>query len=395
MHADLSQAEGGDSCGLKADHACVICFENEGDHVFLKCGHGGYCSTCAYKLLIGTSALCPVCRAALSAVGRVPLDTPVGEARVVCAYACMNANIDANGNAINSTSETTSAPNTSNTAANGEVGSVPEGSVEATTAERENTLIGSAHQRVEMSDLSHRGNESTSTLAQAGAGAGGVGVDLPAPSTGEVPDRVQRVDSTAIAGGYDPEARTRGSYDFGSVWANGPVGPDAAIWRALREDAESQTVCGAPQLPPSPHSRMLSMIDPGLPPAALPPPALPPAAAAVAAATAAAAAEVSEPEAVSVAEPATAAAPCSSTVCEAATPPTQGAIDQPPTHASSTPVDTGWYPSLEYGLVPPVDISVGVVTYFVDAESDSSAVSLENENEMFATGNSSGGSSEI
>lgn len=56
--------------------------------MLLNCGHGGYCGTCAYKVLSARSALCPVCRAELSAVGKVPLDTPVGALRVVTLYAC-------------------------------------------------------------------------------------------------------------------------------------------------------------------------------------------------------------------------------------------------------------------------------------------------------------------
>ena len=90
MHADLADMAG-DSCGSAAEHACVICYENEGDHVFLHCGHGGYCSTCAYKLLAAPRGLCPVCRAALSAVCKIPQDTPIGDVRVVSPYACTPA----------------------------------------------------------------------------------------------------------------------------------------------------------------------------------------------------------------------------------------------------------------------------------------------------------------
>lgn len=71
-----------DTCGLSADTACVICFEREGDHVLVPCGHGGYCHKCAHTLHThpAASRLCPICRAGLSAVVKVPLDTPVGSA---------------------------------------------------------------------------------------------------------------------------------------------------------------------------------------------------------------------------------------------------------------------------------------------------------------------------
>lgn len=49
--------------------------------MLLSCGHGGYCPPCAHTLLCNTSPVarvCPICRAPISAVVRVLLDTPIG-----------------------------------------------------------------------------------------------------------------------------------------------------------------------------------------------------------------------------------------------------------------------------------------------------------------------------
>lgn len=75
-----------DTCGHCADPnqdlacICVICFEVDGDHVLLPCGHGGYCAACAHTLLKhpSPSRLCPICRAALTAVLQISLEVPVG-----------------------------------------------------------------------------------------------------------------------------------------------------------------------------------------------------------------------------------------------------------------------------------------------------------------------------
>ena len=69
-----------DTCGLPTDAVCVICYEREGDHVLLPCGHGGYCGGCAHRLLKypPSSRLCPVCRAKLGGVAKVSLATPIG-----------------------------------------------------------------------------------------------------------------------------------------------------------------------------------------------------------------------------------------------------------------------------------------------------------------------------
>ena len=70
-----------DTCGLRHDTACMICFENEADHVLLPCGHGGYCGTCSHTLLCSgppTVRVCPMCRTPLFAAVCVPVDTPIG-----------------------------------------------------------------------------------------------------------------------------------------------------------------------------------------------------------------------------------------------------------------------------------------------------------------------------
>ena len=65
----------------EADVACVICMDALGDHVLLPCGHGVYCNACAQKLLARESLarMCPMCRAALTAVVQVRMHTKVGE----------------------------------------------------------------------------------------------------------------------------------------------------------------------------------------------------------------------------------------------------------------------------------------------------------------------------
>lgn len=67
----------------------MICYDNIADHVVLPCGHGGYCGTCASKVFKKPSQVCPVCRGALSAIVRVPVDTPIGQrAHVLVVHAC-------------------------------------------------------------------------------------------------------------------------------------------------------------------------------------------------------------------------------------------------------------------------------------------------------------------
>ena len=74
----LSEDE--DTGALKKELECMICYEQIGDHVLLPCGHGGYCGSCAHKLLshAAPKRLCPLCREILAAVARVPMGTAVG-----------------------------------------------------------------------------------------------------------------------------------------------------------------------------------------------------------------------------------------------------------------------------------------------------------------------------
>ena len=69
-----------DTVGLRKGSACVICYEKEGDHVLLPCGHGGYCGGCAHSFLSlpPPARLCPICRAALTRAVKVPMNTEIG-----------------------------------------------------------------------------------------------------------------------------------------------------------------------------------------------------------------------------------------------------------------------------------------------------------------------------
>lgn len=56
--------------------------------MLLPCGHSGYCGDCAQSLFRSSAegnscGQCPVCRAPLTAVVRVPVDTPVGCSGVI------------------------------------------------------------------------------------------------------------------------------------------------------------------------------------------------------------------------------------------------------------------------------------------------------------------------
>lgn len=82
-----------DTCGLKNDSSCVICYEYEADHVLLPCGHGGYCRSCTHTLMTqpAPNRLCPVCRSRLGAAVQVSLATPIGsESKVVAALQTAN-----------------------------------------------------------------------------------------------------------------------------------------------------------------------------------------------------------------------------------------------------------------------------------------------------------------
>lgn len=62
---------------------CVICFDGSPEYVFMPCGHGGYCQTCAHKLFVRPPHHCPICRKLLRGVVRVPLATAVGESAAI------------------------------------------------------------------------------------------------------------------------------------------------------------------------------------------------------------------------------------------------------------------------------------------------------------------------
>lgn len=63
--------------------SCMICYDAAADHVVLPCGHGGYCKSCATKVFVRPPSQCSVCRTRLTAVVKVSLDTPIGEASAV------------------------------------------------------------------------------------------------------------------------------------------------------------------------------------------------------------------------------------------------------------------------------------------------------------------------
>ena len=66
-HSQPSESEVGFS-------ECTICFDNLSDAIFLPCGHGGLCYSCAVRVLkMNTS--CSLCRKAVIQVLRVDLNT--------------------------------------------------------------------------------------------------------------------------------------------------------------------------------------------------------------------------------------------------------------------------------------------------------------------------------
>lgn len=58
----------------------MICYETIGDHVLMPCGHGGNCHACAQKLMTQHPRMrhCPICRAKITSVCKVALDTSIG-----------------------------------------------------------------------------------------------------------------------------------------------------------------------------------------------------------------------------------------------------------------------------------------------------------------------------
>ena len=69
-----------DTCGLKKGEACTLCYEEQGDHVLVPCGHGGFCGGCPYRLLSQHTPqrACPLCRNQLTSIVKVPLDAEIG-----------------------------------------------------------------------------------------------------------------------------------------------------------------------------------------------------------------------------------------------------------------------------------------------------------------------------
>jgi hypothetical protein len=70
-----------DTCGLQKGTHCLICYENEGNHVLMPCGHGGYCLSCARRIIDHPDfgqRVCPVCRVFIQSAVKVYLSTPVG-----------------------------------------------------------------------------------------------------------------------------------------------------------------------------------------------------------------------------------------------------------------------------------------------------------------------------
>jgi LSD1 subclass zinc finger protein len=50
--------------------SCALCMDEMGDCVFLSCGHGGFCESCAKSVIINFKQ-CSVCRSEISKVVRV------------------------------------------------------------------------------------------------------------------------------------------------------------------------------------------------------------------------------------------------------------------------------------------------------------------------------------
>lgn len=78
--------------------ACVICFDDLGDHVMVPCGHGGYCHSCSKKMCSGSAPpfshkhghMCPLCMTPVDAVVKVFLDTPKDHASSAeCVVKCV------------------------------------------------------------------------------------------------------------------------------------------------------------------------------------------------------------------------------------------------------------------------------------------------------------------
>ena len=74
--------DNGTSSSAVESRSCIVCYEQEGNHVLLQCGHGGYCFTCV-RALFGHRAQshhCPMCRSEVAAEAQICTKTAVGEA---------------------------------------------------------------------------------------------------------------------------------------------------------------------------------------------------------------------------------------------------------------------------------------------------------------------------
>lgn len=231
----------------------------------MHCGHGGYCRTCAYKLLAVPRGLCPVCRAALSAVCKIPQDTPIGDARVVSPYACTPAA----ANQATVASEPATAPHSDSRGDGAPGENVPEAT---------NSIV-LEHSEVHDDDvdLQHAASPRSASPSQRSIQmtdvATGGGNDAAAPVATSAVDANACVHACVCAVATGTVQCKRHPHTAWGFWS-------------------APTAAHVTQLPPSPHARTLKMIEgPPPPPAALPPAPLASAAAAAAPAAAAAAAE--------------------------------------------------------------------------------------------------------
>ena len=55
-----------------AQKQCVVCLDEENDHIMIPCGHKCVCKVCSDKIMaMGHDKLCPICRQGISIVYRV------------------------------------------------------------------------------------------------------------------------------------------------------------------------------------------------------------------------------------------------------------------------------------------------------------------------------------
>eukprot|EP00854_Cymbomonas_tetramitiformis_P021636 gene21636-26024_t len=67
---------------LEDDERCIICYDSRATHVFLECGHAGFCKICAFKMWVRPPHECPTCRQKIEQVveleGDVETDPDLG-----------------------------------------------------------------------------------------------------------------------------------------------------------------------------------------------------------------------------------------------------------------------------------------------------------------------------